>query len=188
MAMSSEHDASNVEPTSANDREGFIRLFVRHQRQLHAFIGSLLSAPADIDEVLQETSIILWSKFNEFRQGESFLSWAYGVAHLEVLRFYRKNRRRLLPLEDNVIEQLMAEQQELAPRLDARRDALAHCLAALRKPDRELIERCYEPGSSFKRVAEQLGRPVNAVYKSLGRVRRRLHECIDRTISSEGRT
>jgi RNA polymerase sigma-70 factor (ECF subfamily) len=145
----------------------------------------LLTSPSDVDEVLQETSIILWSKFGEFRQSESFLNWACGVAHLEVLRFYRQNRRRLLPLEEPVMEQLMAARREQSSRSDHRRAALATCLTALRVEDRELIQRCYEQGAAFKDVAEQMGRPVNSVYKSLGRVRRWLHECINRKLSAE---
>ena len=57
----------------------------------------------------------------------------------------------------------------------------------LRPQDRELVQRCYEPDVSFKEVAEQIGRPVNAVYKSLGRVRQALHECIQRKLSAESR-
>lgn len=185
--MSPTTDLSGGQSPLPGDRELFIRLYVRHQRQLHAFVSSMLAAPADVEEVLQETSIVLWSKFDSFRQDESFLNWACGVAHLEVLRFYRTNRRRLLPLEESVLEQLMAERLEQTTRLDERRSALADCLAALRARDRKLIERCYEPGVSFKEVAEDLGRPVNAVYKSLGRVRRALYECINRTIAAEGR-
>jgi RNA polymerase sigma-70 factor (ECF subfamily) len=188
--MSPSMEMENVpEPPAApaGDREAFIRLFVRHQWQLYGFISTLLTSPADVDEVLQETSIILWSKFSEFRQDQSFLNWACGVAHLEVLRFYRKNRRRLLPLEEPVMEQLLAAQREQAPRTDHRRAALAECMKQLRPQDRELILRCYEPGVSFKEVAEQISRPINAVYKSLGRVRGWLHECINRRLSAEAR-
>jgi RNA polymerase sigma-70 factor (ECF subfamily) len=171
----------------ADHREAFMRLFVRHQWQLHGFISTLLTSPADVDEVLQETSIILWSKFSQFRQDESFLSWACGIAQLEVLRYYRRNRRRLLPLEEPVMEQLLAARLEQTSRFDHRRAALADCLSGLRAADRQLIQRCYEPDVSFKDIAEEIGRPVNSVYKSLGRVRRWLHECIDRRLAAEGR-
>ena len=40
----------------------------------------------------------------------------------------------------------------------------------------------YAPGESGKSAAEDLGRPVNAVYQSLGRIRRTLLECVNRQL------
>ena len=34
-------------------------------------------------------------------------------------------------------------------------------------------------------VADQLGRPVNTVYKALQRVRRALRECVDRRVNAQ---
>lgn len=57
----------------------------------------------------------------------------------------------------------------------------------LHPSDRQLVQRCYSEASpSFKAIAKDLGRPVNTVYKALNRIRRVLHQCIDRTLSAEG--
>ena len=70
---------------------------------------------------------------------------------------------------------------------DFRRDALRQCLGKLPANDRQLVQQCYgEAESSFKTIAEKLGRPVNTVYKALNRIRRSLHQCIDRRLSAEG--
>ena len=38
----------------------FVRLLLRHERRIYAFIRSLLPNRDDAEDVLQETSIVLW--------------------------------------------------------------------------------------------------------------------------------
>jgi RNA polymerase sigma-70 factor (ECF subfamily) len=175
-------DSAKIEPT---DHQEFVRLFSRHQRQIYAYIGTVLANPGDVEEVLQETSIILWEKFSTFRRDESFVKWACGVAHLQILRFFRQQKRRMLPLDSPTIEALLAEREEMEDELALQRTALTSCLKKLRGNDREIVSACYAPGTKFKDVAAELGRSVGALYHSLGRIRRTLHDCIHRHISSE---
>ena len=165
--------------------EQFLRLYADNQRRIHAFIGTFLARAADVDDVLQETSIVLWRKFAEFDQKRDFRRWACGVAKLEVLKFYRQQTGRILTLGDDVIEAIAEDRASLDPVLEERREALVHCMGKLTTRDRDLIEQCYGGKTTTKYVAEQLGRPVNAVYKSLGRIRRALFECIERTLKSQ---
>ena len=164
-----------------------MRLFSRHQRQVYAYIVTVLVNPADAEEVLQETSIVLWTKFNTFDRDRSFVKWACGVAHLQVLRFYRQQKRKPLPLEESTLELLLAERTAMEDELADRRTALSECLQQLRAVDREIVSSCYEPGKNFKAVAEEMGRSVGALYHSLGRIRRTLFECINRRIAREAR-
>jgi RNA polymerase sigma-70 factor (ECF subfamily) len=183
-----DHNELTVAPDHGDAQREFVRLFSRHQRQIHAYIGSILANGADVEEVLQETSVILWTKFDTFDRERSFVKWACGIAHLQVLRFFRTHRRRMLPLDDTTIELLLAERAGLDEHLATRRGALAECLQRLRLKDRQIVEACYGPGAKIKDVAEQFGRPVGAMYHALARIRRTLLECIDRHTAQEGRT
>jgi RNA polymerase sigma-70 factor (ECF subfamily) len=163
--------------------EDFLRLYSVSQRQIYSFIGTYFRDPADIDEVLQETSIVLWTKFAEFRVDGDFLRWAFGIARLEVLRHFRTQNKRGAPFDEQLIDLLAEERYRQIDYLDSRREALKSCLDKLNERDRTLIEECYRSGAPIKKVAERLSRPTNAVYQSLGRIRRALYECIDRTLS-----
>ena len=175
------------EPSSSATHEEFMRLFSRHQRQVYAYIATVLVNPADVEEVLQETSIVLWTKFHTFRRDESFVKWACGVAHLQILRFFRQQKRKPLPLEESTLELLLADRVAMEDELADRRNNLAACLQQLRASDREIIGACYAPGTNFKTAAEKLGRSVGALYHSLGRIRRALYECVNRRMAQEGR-
>jgi RNA polymerase sigma-70 factor (ECF subfamily) len=166
--------------------EEFLRLYSVNQRQIYSFIGTFFRDAADIDEVLQETSIVLWSKFTEFHADGDFLRWAFGIARLEVLRQLRIRNKRGTPFDARLVDLLAEERYRQLDHLDHRRDALKHCLEKLSHRDRMLVDDCYRPGALIKDVAARLQRPANAVYQSLARIRRTLYECIDRTLSVNG--
>ena len=46
------------------DRELFVRLIMRHDRPIRAFLRGLLPTASDVDEVMQEVSVIAWRNFD----------------------------------------------------------------------------------------------------------------------------
>ena len=42
--------------------DDFVALLTKHQRRLHAYIFSLVWNPADADDILQETNLVLLKK------------------------------------------------------------------------------------------------------------------------------
>ena len=51
--------------------EQFIREFTQAQRPLYLFILPMTGNPADADEVLQETNLVVWAKWQQFEPGNS---------------------------------------------------------------------------------------------------------------------
>ena len=109
-----------------------------------------------------------------------------GVARLEVYRYCRQYGRAVLPLEPHTLEQLCAEHAAMSETTDQRWQALDECLRLLRTVDRDLVRMCYGSDAKFKDVADTLGRPVNSVYKSLGRIRAALLNCVKHRMHEEG--
>ncbi len=160
-------------------------LYARHQRRLYLFILALICDPVDAEDLLQETNLILWRKFDQWQRGTNFYAWAAQVAYYEVLKYRERLSNRSTLLDTHVIEKLAEEAVELNDTLDRRRQALNWCLTKLRTNDRHLIQQRYAPGASGKSLAAVLGRPANSVYKSLGRIRRSLYECVNRRLALE---
>jgi RNA polymerase sigma-70 factor (ECF subfamily) len=164
--------------------EEFVQLFTQTQRRLYLLILSQVPRPGDAEEILQNCNLVLWSKCSQYRPGTNFFSWAARVATLEILKFRQKHARDRLQFSDEFLEAVTLEAETESDALDRRREALAVCLSKLRPQDRQLIQQRYAPGGSGLHVADQLHRPVNAVYQSLGRIRRALLECIQRQLSA----
>ena len=184
MATAERDDEKRQRPEPA-DVEAFMRLFGEHRRRLYQYVLALLPNLQDAEDVLQETNIICWRKFGEFQPSTNFLAWASRIAHFEVLkrrRAWAREGTAVVPLDDAVLEQLAHEAAEDAGELAGVREALQRCLGKLAPADRELIVRRYAAGEQGKHLAEQMGRPANSVYKSIGRIRLALLDCVTRTL------
>lgn len=173
------------DPTARVDE--FMQLYTRHQRPLYIYLLSLVHNVADAEELLQESSYILWKKFGEFRPDGNFGAWAFGIAYYEVLKFRQRRGQREVPLSPQFLERVAGKMAEVSDLLELRAETFNYCMDRLSEPDRELITRRYAPGASVKRIAAELRRPVRSVSKSLSRIRRLLIECIDRRQRQEER-
>jgi RNA polymerase sigma-70 factor (ECF subfamily) len=173
--------------TDGERREAFARLFAQHDRWLFAYLVSLLGSSADAEEVFQEVCVVLWREYETFELGTQFVKWVSVIAHNQVHRF-RRQRRRIGPqLSDAAVDLLAQDAVERVDLLESRRDALRRCLEKLTESDRQLVRHCYgDSRTTFKSVAQDLGRPANTVYKALNRIRRLLMQCIQRRLSVEG--
>jgi RNA polymerase sigma-70 factor (ECF subfamily) len=181
------HDRDKTSLSDADRREAFARLFAQHDRWLFAYLVSLLGNAAHAEEVFQEVCVVLWREYETFRLGTNFVKWVSVIAHHQVHRFRRQQRRGGPQLSDAAVELLAEDAVERADLLESRREALRRCLEKLPDRDRQLVGHCYNDGRvSFKMVAQGLGRPVNTVYKALNRIRKSLYECIERTLAVEG--
>jgi RNA polymerase sigma-70 factor (ECF subfamily) len=181
-----EASSPDAAPALRPPSEEFVQLFTRNQRRLYLFILSQVANTQDAEEVLQETNLIVWSKYHQFDVTTNFFAWSAQIATYEVLKFRQRKHREKLRFTDEFVDAVAQEVLERSDELERRRHALEHCLQKLRPDDRKLIHRRYQPGERGKFVAEDLGRPANSVYQSLGRIRRTLLECMQRRLAAEG--
>ncbi|HWL10206.1 MAG TPA: sigma-70 family RNA polymerase sigma factor [Planctomicrobium sp.] len=166
----------------------FLRLYLEHERRIHAFIVSVLGNLADADDVLQETGLLLWQKFDQFEPGTDFLAWACRIAQFRSLKSLEKRRQSRLTFRPEVLEAVYEEVRLTGPLLETRHQALVRCLDRLPSGDRDLLRLRYTEGFSPKEISTQVGRSVHAIYKSLNRIREALLSCIERRLTGELRT
>jgi RNA polymerase sigma-70 factor (ECF subfamily) len=182
-----DQDGGRSALSDAERREAFARLFAQHDRWLFAYLVSLLGNAAHAEEVFQEVCVVLWREYETFQLGTNFVKWVSVIAHNQVHRFRRQQRRVGPQLSEAAVDMLAEDAVERVDLLESRRDALRGCLEKLSDKDRQLVGHCYgDSRITFKTVAETLGRPVNSVYKALNRIRKSLYECIERTLAVEG--
>jgi RNA polymerase sigma-70 factor, ECF subfamily len=163
----------------------FLRLYSANEPSLRGFVRSLLPTREDAREVMQEVALVLWRKFGELASEDDFRAWAFTVARYEVLAWRRDKARDRLVFDDDTLQRIAEKSSSLADHLDARREALEHCLAKLPDDQRELVRRAYAPETRMDQLARQLGRTAMSLYKSLHRIRMTLVECTRRVLAPE---
>ncbi|QNN22570.1 sigma-70 family RNA polymerase sigma factor [Planctomycetales bacterium ZRK34] len=166
--------------------EAFVSEFGRTQRPLFLHILSLTADPIAAEDILQETNLVLWRKFDEFEPGTSFHAWAAKIAYYQILKWRESQNRAAMSLAPEVIARLADESVDFSAEFETRRRALRQCLTKLSDADRELITQRYQPGQTGRSIAQRLGRPENSVYKSIGRIRAALLRCIRNALAEGG--
>lgn len=168
--------------------ELLVRLLSRHQDEIFRYIFALLPHEEDARDVLQETSVALYRKFAEYDATKPFLAWAFRFAYLEVLKQRERNQRARRLLKLDLLEQLAKEREELEPVLAARLQALDHCLEQLAPADRQLIQQRYSQKLRADEMMERGQTSRRTLFRKLDRIRRLLHECINRQLALAGGT
>ncbi len=101
-------DDSQIE---AERKHQFAELLREHHRDLFNFIFSLVHHHADAEDVFQQTTLVLWRKFDDFVIGTNFPAWATRVAHLTARDFVRSRRRYVPSFSDELLESIASSYQ-----------------------------------------------------------------------------
>lgn len=165
-------------------RKRLMSLMTRHQRQIFAYIYTLVPNRHDAEDLLQETSLVICEKFDQFKEGTDFVAWACQIAWWRIRYARQRFARSKVVFDQDVLEAVAHTAMELAPEIDERHEALARCLQKLHPRDRELVLTRYEPGSGVAEAARRTGRTLEAAYKALHRLRKLLFDCVTHELES----
>ena len=177
---------SAASSSETDNRKQLMALMTRHQRQIFAYIYTLVPDRHDAEDLLQETSVVICEKFEEFRPGSDFVAWACQIAWWRIRYSRQKFARSKVVFDDEVLESVAHTAATLREELDERHEALAGCLQKLAPRDRELVLTRYEPGSGVAEAARCTGRSMDAAYKALNRLRKLLHDCVTHELAQGG--
>jgi RNA polymerase sigma-70 factor, ECF subfamily len=157
----------------------FSELIVRHQSELYGYIFAIARNWEDTDDLYQSVCLVLWSKFDSFRPGSSFFSWARQTAKLTARSFIKRKQSRTY-VSEKLLDAL-AETASESPCSGVDLSymaALERCRAKLTATDDELLGLRYVEDLGSREIADQLQRPQQSVCQSLRRIRRSLLECV----------
>lgn len=105
-----EEDKSDAEliELAKIDSESFGFLMERYQAPLFRYIRRISQLPnEDAEDLLQEVFIKIYQKLNEYNELLKFSSWAYRIAHNQVIDHFRKMKAR--PATDNLEDEELAK-------------------------------------------------------------------------------
>jgi RNA polymerase sigma-70 factor, ECF subfamily len=166
--------------------EQFLKLFLRHQGDLNAFVRSVVVDRARCDDVIQETALVLWREFDRYDPSRPFAAWARGVAAKNVLKSFDRAKRSPIAFSPEAIEALVDAHDAVTIDASHEREALRHCLSKLPEKSQRLVVLRYQHSLSLAEIAAQLRSTLEAVHKALSRIRTSLQQCIERRTFTGG--
>ena len=148
---------------AGGDRKAFDRLYRRYYPRLRDFIGRLMAHRHEIvDEVLNDSMYVVWTKADSFRYQSRVSTWIFGIAYRKALKHFEKEGR-------NRLEQMPADwvgsiddSSDIASAAQLN-DSLIKALDKLSPSQRSVVELTYEYGYSYAEIAAIMGCPENTV-------------------------
>lgn len=164
----------------------YLQLVTRHQAAIHGYIRSIAPG-APIDDILQETNVILWERAATFEAGTHFKAFAFRIAHLKTLEFLRSAKRReWLVFDSDLLDSIAQRQEENHAAQADTQAALRECLAGLEAEERKLLHQRYTSRQTVRDIARDDGRSEGALQQLFFRLRNTLRACIEHRLAMEG--
>ncbi len=173
------HDSKGPSGDQAAAQQRFLSLFLRSEREIFRYVAALVPNVADAEDIVQQTALMLWEKFDAYDPNQPFTPWACRFALNKTKQWIERRQRWQVLLEGGLVDELAQRREELLPEIETRLRHLEGCLNKLPAEQRSLIEGYYYRRESVEKLADDSGRTVAAAYKTLQRIRQALQTCIE---------
>lgn len=156
----------------------FVSRIVAVQPRLRAYIRMMIFNPSDVGDILQESVAAGWEHYDQYDPARPFDSWMMGIARNRIHEYQRAQKKRALPLSQDVLEKIESEADDLDQTVAQIEDALDSCLNKLSAEDYQLVQTRYGRADSNRQASKLLGLSESTVSRALSRIYARLLICI----------
>ena len=164
----------------------FVSLLTAYQGKIQSYILSLVPNFQDASDIMQETSKMMWDKFDSFKEDSNFLAWGITIARYRVLEFRNKKKRlKEIQFDETVIESIHSD---ISKHQDKTNEFLAYiknCFKKLPDFDKRIVLMRYHEDLKVKEMAGNLGTTVQTVYRNISRVQGSLLMCLKKNMTYE---
>jgi RNA polymerase sigma-70 factor (ECF subfamily) len=157
--------------------EEFARVVAAHRHAILRYGLRRLDDQAASEDLVAETFVVVWRRFDDLPPRDEELFWLYGIAG-RVLANMLRGRQRSMRLETRLAFE--REGDRAVPRYSEEDiEALMEALGALSLDDRELIQLAYWEKLSYREMGIALGCSEKAAGIRLSRARKRLRDLLN---------
>lgn len=172
-------------PENPKDLDDFVEELTRHQMELIYFIRTLVGDIHAAMDIRQAVNMVMWRKRSKYQSGTNFRGWAFRIAHFEVKKYLRSQRRsRTVAFDEKLLDLFAEEFEPVVDELPERRSALSRCIAKLTAKDLELLRHRYWSDQPLDLLASNTNRSVGTLKARLHQLRASLRFCIEKQLQS----
>lgn len=164
------------------DRAAFDAVYAEHVDGIFTLAHRLTGNWATAEDVTSETFLVVWrSRALVADDDRPLKPWLWGIATHQAMNA-RRSRRRVAAFlarrqRGDVVPDFADEAVERLDDAEVLAQA-ARAIAALRRPEAEVLALCVWSGLTYAEAADALGVPVGTVRSRLSRARARLRELV----------
>ncbi|HEX3676858.1 MAG TPA: sigma-70 family RNA polymerase sigma factor [Sphingomicrobium sp.] len=171
-----------LERVRARDVDAFERLYRIYQPRLARFLINLLKRPQLVEEVLDDTMMVVWQTAGSFRGTSKLSTWVFAIAYRKALK---ARSRWPDPIEDDGHDTRASNDPAPDEELERSRirNALVSAMAKLSAEQRAVVDLTYFHELGYRDIAEILSCPVDTVKTRMFHARRRLRQTLSGTLA-----
>jgi len=172
IRCSRESDTQLLIAVAAGNRGALEKLYLGYQRRLARFLWRFTRCRESIEEITNDTFMVIWRNAGRFRFASAPSSWIFGIAYRTALKSMRQEGCHPAPCDFGDRE------QTVDPMLETEmHDWLAHGLERLPEEQRTALEYAYA-GYPLAQIGEITGVPIGTVKARLFYGRHNLRRCL----------
>ena len=162
---------------SAGDLQAFERLYRMYQPRLARFLISMLQRQQLVEEVLDDTMMVVWQTAGSFRGSSKPSTWIFAIAYRKALK---AKVRWPDPVEDDEFDMRVSDEPGPDDQLHHQRlhNALREAMEKLTAEHRAVVDLTYFHGMGYREIAEIVECPVDTVKTRMFHARRRLRQAM----------
>jgi RNA polymerase sigma factor (sigma-70 family) len=168
-----EEQARWLRGVAQGDLRAFEALYRAYHPRLTRFLSNMLRRPALVEEVLDDTMLVVWRRPESFGGASRLSTWIFGIAYRKALKARRRedepvegSRDDDRPCPEASPEQLLGQRQSQI--------VLLHAIQELSTEHRAVVDLAYFHEMAYREIAEVMDCPVDTVKTRMFHARRRL--------------
>ena len=174
---SRESEALLMERVRARDVDAFEQIYHNYHDRLARFLLKRIHRPHLVEEVLNDTLMVVWDCAHAFKGDSKLSTWIFGIA-------YRKSMKALRNHQDPVEDKAAEERASLEPSPEdgygheRSRALLLKAMSELSPEHRAVVEFTYFHEFGYQEIAEIMQCPVGTVKTRMFHARRQLRRLL----------
>jgi len=176
--VGAEGDLRLIALIGRGDLQAFETLYRRYEPRLTRFLHNVVRQPHIIEEVLDDTLMVVWDRANNFK-GESKLStWIFAIAYRKAMKALRRYDE---PMEDFGAETRQSADANPEEEYGHKRlhNLLRIAMQSLSPDHRAVVDLTYFHDLGYREIAEIMDCPVDTVKTRMFYARRHLKKCLE---------
>ena len=169
---SRESDSELLIAIAAGNRRALEDLYLGYQRRLAAFLTRFTQRRENLEEIINDTFMVVWRNAIDFRCASQVSSWIFGIAYRTALKAIRRQKSHAAArgIDDS-------QEQTVDPVMETEvQDWLRHGLNRLPDEQRLTLELACHMGHSLMEIANITGAPIGTVKARMFHARQKLRQ------------
>lgn len=163
-------DVDLLTAIAGGNRRALEALYLNYHRRLTSFLMRITQSYENVEEVINDTFLVVWQTAKDFRNESRSSTWIFGIAYRTALKSVRrqKNHSAAISLDASA-------EQATDPVLDAEvQDWLLQGLGRLPVEQRLTLELAYQMGYSLEEIASITSVPLGTVKTRMYHARQKM--------------